>query len=63
MAKFTLEIECEGAAYEDWPEEFLRAALHQAIEHITEGRLSYTLHDVNGNRIGGHLLDDIKNAS
>ena len=57
MAKFTLEIETDNAAFDvengGLPFE-LRECLRRAIKNIEDGRYSYTIFDTNGNRVGGH---------
>jgi hypothetical protein len=57
MAKFVLEIDCDGAAFDDCCSDELQAILQQAALQIRLGRFSWQLTDTNGNRVGGMRFD------
>ena len=60
MTKFTLEIECDNAAFDDDQSGEIARMLEQAAKNVRDGYVSYSLSDANGNRVGGHLLADYK---
>ena len=56
--KFTIEIECDNAAFEDSPEAEVVRILQELVYQIRfEGDLAHALLDINGNRVGRSTVE------
>lgn len=60
MARFTLTIDCNNAAFDDEPFYEIGRILSDAGQRIIDGTrpMSGKLHDVNGNRVGEYALSE-----
>jgi hypothetical protein len=50
--KFSLEIECENAAFADEPASEIAAILRKAAFEVERGNDDFKLYDMNGNAVG-----------
>ena len=56
--KFTVEIECDNAAFADEPYEELARILRELADDIEEScSASHPLRDINGNRVGHSAVE------
>ena len=58
MAKFTIIIDTENAAFEDTPNEELARIIREVAQHLDRGYTSGGVRDVNGNRVGSFEFDE-----
>ncbi len=50
--KFSLEIECDNAAFEDEPATEIGRILREAAKRVEDGNIDFPLRDINGNTVG-----------
>lgn len=54
--RFTMEIDCDNAAFADRPELEVARILADAADRLLKGRLAGPCMDANGNRVGSWRL-------
>ena len=60
MSKFTVEIDCGNAAFDDFDREYeVAKILHELANSLESGRIgTIYLHDTNGNRVGAAKFEE-----
>lgn len=56
--KFTLTIDCENSAFDEYPASEIARILRDAVAKVEDGQTDARLFDCNGNRVGAFRVED-----